>query len=414
MPEITFTFNVNINCDPKLLNFLDTLQQRIKPVESKKQIVSIPFIQTELKQPYPEPAITTSSAVIPEEQKRTDSNYNSEPIEAICDRIIGFIQDKGGECPLYPNPGLNRTAEVYQAHNDLINHCKCGAKKIVKALRKLDKDGKIEVFRDKSKPHNHPYSYRIIEQKKSAAEVTEIKKPVAKPLLKYKKYTAEDRLNQEEILYNYIKENEPCPIPYFTNPGCATEPILKIHKNLVALLGTGESVKIALYSLVDKKRVEKGKSGKLCIYKVNENEKKIIDLTPQEVKEVIQEGVKENNSKALDRFKKKIKERDKPLQIFKEEIEEEIEDIYRERGDEGVIRADTIIEVPSPERCPKKEIKLKCLKCGGQLFEKNTAEENYMDIESRFLDLPNEIRYQCLSCGRIFKEKEVKKEAMAA
>jgi DNA-directed RNA polymerase subunit RPC12/RpoP len=79
-----------------------------------------------------------------------------------------------------------------------------------------------------------------------------------------------------------------------------------------------------------------------------------------------------------------------------------------------MVRAGNVIEVPSPERSPRREIKLKCLKCGGQLFKKNTAEENYMDIEARFLDLPKETRYQCLSCGRTFKEKEVEKEAIAA
>jgi len=82
-----------------------------------------------------------------------------------------------------------------------------------------------------------------------------------------------------------------------------------------------------------------------------------------------------------------------------------------------VFRADTRIDVPSPERRPKREIKLKCSRCGGQLWKKNTAEDNYMDIESRFLDLPEETYYQCFQCGSIFTEKEIlsgKKEVLAA
>lgn len=44
------------------------------------------------------------------------------------------------------------------------------------------------------------------------------------------------------------------------------------------------------------------------------------------------------------------------------------------------------IEAPSPERKSKREIKRKCLKCGGRLFKENTTEDKYM-IESRFFNL---------------------------
>jgi hypothetical protein len=38
MPEITFNFNINVKCDPAILDFLKTLQQRIKPAEPEEKL----------------------------------------------------------------------------------------------------------------------------------------------------------------------------------------------------------------------------------------------------------------------------------------------------------------------------------------------------------------------------------------
>jgi len=79
-----------------------------------------------------------------------------------------------------------------------------------------------------------------------------------------------------------------------------------------------------------------------------------------------------------------------------------------------MIRVNTTIEVPSPERKSKREIKRKCLKCGGRLFKENTTEDKYMDIESRFFNLLETPYYKCLNCGRIFEEKNINQEVVAA
>lgn len=136
----------------------------------------------------------------------------------------------------------------------------------------------------------------------------------------------------------------------------------------------------------------------------------------QVIDELVKEGKLErlvdpdcNNKRS---FVYKIKEKfnsTKALSYFKEKKEE-----YEEEEEEDMLRGETAIDVPSPERSPRREIRRKCPKCGGQLWKRNSAEDDYMDAESRFLELPKEIYYQCFQCGSIIKEKEIEKEAVAA
>lgn len=286
MPEITLNFNINITCDPAILNFLKTLQG-IKQVETEK-IASVPFIQAQadLKHPYPE-SVTTS------------------------------------------------TSDKY-------------------------KMGSVVIFSEEKKEKKPKKQYKLGGER-----------------------IADEVLGQRII--DYIKKHQPCNLVWDKKTGTFPEDFLnslkfygntKIRKHLIELEEKG----LIFRERPSQKGSECRTGRKPYIYSIRDE--------------------KPDNTKALSYFKENLKE-------DKEQEEEEEEE-------EDVLRADTRIDVPSPERRPKREIKLKCSRCGGQLFKKNTAEENYMDIESRFLDMPVEIYYQCLNCGRVFKEKEAKKEAKAA
>ncbi len=215
-------------------------------------------------------------------------------------------------------------------------------------------------------------------------EKIEEKTPPAEEKRRYR--NRGERITDEDLknkIIDYIKIHQPCTFIMNKKTGNFPEDFL----NSINFYNNSR-IRELLIKLTEEKRVSRtrekqGNQGRTpFVYTVNNKELKV------------------NNEKALELLKQ---------QIIKDEEEQEEE--------EDVLRADTRIDVPSLERRPRREIKLKCSRCGGQLFEKNTAEENYMDVESRFLDLPEETYYQCFQCGSIFTEKEIlsgKKEVLAA
>lgn len=187
----------------------------------------------------------------------------------------------------------------------------------------------------------------------------------------------------KEKLFSFVAKRGITSLPY--SSGISSSEGREIRETLYEHLGTKAnlSIKLGIEELV-----KEGKLIKTADTKVKNGRSFVYSLP------VLSE-LKANNEKALEVFKQ---------QIIEEEEEEE----------EDVLRADTRINVPSPERRPRREIKRKCLKCGGQLWKRNTAEDNYLDSESRFIDNLEEVYYQCFQCGSIFKEKEFKEEAKAA
>lgn len=201
-----------------------------------------------------------------------------------------------------------------------------------------------------------------------------------KPKKQYKlggERISDDVLDQRII--DYITINQPCSLVWDKKTGTFPEDFLnslkfygstKVRQHLINLEKRG----LIFRERPSQKGSKSGTGRKPYIYSIPKKQS-------------------ENNQKALSYFKEKL-------------VEEYEED------DEDVIRGETAIEVPSPERRPRREIKRKCLKCGGQLWKRYTEEDNYLDPEARFLDFPNQVYYQCINCGSIFKEKN--EEAKAA
>lgn len=198
-----------------------------------------------------------------------------------------------------------------------------------------------------------------------------LQKPIPAPEKRYR--NRGERISEEDLkekILNYIQLHQPCILIMNKKTGNFPEELL----NFINYYNNSK-IRKCLISLTEEKRVtrtreKQGNQGRTPFVYCVRNEK-----------------VKPDNSKALEYFKEKIEE------------EEDEEDM---------------LDVPSPERGPRREIKRKCLKCGGQLWKRNTKEDNYLDSESRFMDGLKEFYYQCFQCGSIFKEKEFKEEAIAA
>lgn len=425
MPGIKWSFS-KMNKSDLLFLELDGIKNVTLQFDSKKEnidaILDFTYINTSpdfpiLPRPFTPPPFPPTP--FPPEEKEDLSfapeyleedmcfNYNTEPIEAICNRLIDFIKDRGGKCALYLNPGLNRSKEVYQSYCALIKTCKCKGRKITKAVKRLTSEKKIRVYRGIG--HNNPNTYELINDK--YLEIPEISETRT-----VNRYTHEDRLALEEELFNYIKKYEPCQVPYYVNPNHTAEATKKIHKDLIELLGNADNIKIAVKALLSKKRVEKGNRGTALIYKtIQEDTQKQKPPAPSPQKS----KVKENNSKALKFFKEKAKKIKKEEEKFglaaiyedEEDIIESLDDLKELAiGKKGKMRErDESIEILSPERGPKREIKRKCPTCQGQLFLKNTKEDNYFDCESMFVNLPEKTYYECIQSGHTFSLEELEK-----
>ncbi len=421
MPGIKWSFS-KINKNDLLFLELDGIKNVLLQFDSKKEnidaILDIAYISNTPDfpvSPRPFPPSPPPSTPAPPEQKEDlfftpetleedmCFNYNTEPIEAICNRLIDFIKDRGGKCTLYFNPGFNRSKEVYENYYTLVKKCKCKDRKIKKAVKRLISEKKIKIYRGIG--HNNPNTYALINDK--YLEIPEISGTKI-----INRYTPEDRLAFEEELFNYIKEHEPCQIPYYVNPNHTTEITKKIHEDLIKLLGNADNIKIAVKALLSKKRVEKGNRGAALIYKTIQNTQKSLEPSLQEPPQ--KSKVKENNSKALKIFKEKTKKIKKEEEKFgltaiyedEEDIIESLDDL-EELAMGKTRRREESIEILSPERGPKREIKRKCPTCRGQLFLKNTKEDNYFDCESMFVNLPEKIYYECIQSGHTFLLKEL-------
>jgi len=251
--------------------------------------------------------------------------------------------------------------------------------KTLQGIKQVEPEKQISIpsmwnplFVSSAEPVITTFSEAIIPQKPPA---THIKK-------QYKlggERIADEVLDQRII--DYIKKHQPCNLVWDKKTGTFPEDFLnslkfygntKIRKHLIELDEKG----LIFRERPSQKGSECRTGRKPYIYSIRDE--------------------KPDNTKALSYFKEKLKE---------SEEEEDEEDMFR---------GETAIEVPSPERRPRREIKRKCLKCGGQLWKRNTKEDNYLDSESRFMDGLKEFYYQCFQCGSIFKEKEFKEEAIAA
>lgn len=305
MPEITFNFNVNIKCDPAILNFLKTLQG-VKPVVEQ-----------------------------PRTQEKQSGLYN----------FTEFAES------------LNKVTE---------NH-------------KEDKEKKTE-------PEKPVLSYR-----KEKSEYKEVKKKGVK-----------EQVNIEEIkerILSFIRITGVTPLPYSSGISSKNGKILR--EKLYIHLRTKNTlwIKRAIEELIKEGKLIKSedpasKNKRSFVYSLLENNTKI-------------EEIKSNNSKALQQIKntRKLQKITADLKEI-EEYMDFMED--REQEEEDMRVRDTAIEVLSPERGKKRQIKRKCKKCGNSLLPMNTRDDS-LTSKSLTIETDNPVDYwHCITCAEsYFKEEEV-------
>ncbi len=250
-------------------------------------------------------------------------------------------------------------------------------------------------------------------------EIVTVNSKEKKPKKTYK--LGGERITDEVLdnrIIDYIKKHQPCNLVWDKKTGTFPEKFLnhlKIYNNA--------RVRRHLIRLADEKKILRNRGEFSGIgrapftYTVIEDN---TELTPAEMVEILEKSEKKNKTK--EEFEKEIKiNNEKALQQIKntrklqkttedlKEIEEYMDFMEdREQEEEDMRVRDTAIEVLSPERSKKRQIKRKCKKCGNSLLPMNTRDDS-LTSKSLTIETDNPVDYwHCITCAEsYFKEEEV-------
>ena len=254
------------------------------------------------------------------------------------------------------------------------------------------------------------------------------------------KYSPEDLQNYENLLYDYIKKKEPCPVPY--QQPSLTGGLCDIYSELLKIFGKGYIIDLCLKSLQKKGLILKEKinnaNGKIFVYRTipefvfskelleaeEAQNKKIEKVYPPAAQETIERNFEEEESEETETLtchcgeickditeyishtRTHEEEREEQLKRNEEEKNKFLSQIYSKREkkqqkEEEELNNDIIQGI---ER-RKPTSKYQCPGCKNpSIIKTNEAVDDY--LSPTIEDTENREVWKCMACSRMYYTEE--------